>query len=181
MAKRALSTSMKQDDSLLYDFFKDELKDIYWAENHLVKELPKMAVAATSKEVKKAFTDHLRETKGQVKRLEKIFKMVGAKPQGKKCDAMEGITKECKSLIEDTDKGTNTRDVALIMGAQKVEHYEIATYGSLSSLAQAMNREDLSKVLEETLAEERGADNLLSRIAVFNINQRATKEKKSDK
>jgi ferritin-like metal-binding protein YciE len=181
MAKLTLSDNSKQNDSLLYDFFKDELKDIYWAENHLVKELPKMAVAATSKEVKKAFTDHLRETKGQVKRLEKIFKMVGAKAQGKKCDAMEGITKECKSLIDDTDKGTNTRDVALIMGAQKVEHYEIATYGSLSSLAQAMGREDLSKVLEETLTEERGADNLLSRIAVFNINQRATKETKTDK
>ena len=75
MAKLTLSDNSKQNDSLLYDFFKDELKDIYWAENHLVKELPKMAVAATSKEVKKAFTDHLRETKGQVKRLEKIFKM----------------------------------------------------------------------------------------------------------
>jgi len=179
MAKLTMTNNTKQADLVLYNFFKDELKDIYWAENHLVKELPKMAGAATNREVKKAFTDHLRETKGQVKRLEKIFKMVGAKAQGKKCEAMEGITKECKSMIEDTDKGTNTRDVALIMGAQKVEHYEIATYGSLSSLAQAMGREDLSKILEETLTEERGADNLLSRIAVFNINQRASNEKKS--
>jgi ferritin-like metal-binding protein YciE len=168
---------MPADNSMLLDFFKDELKDIYWAENHLVKELPKMANAATNKELKKAFQDHLRQTKGQVKRLERVFKLVGETPKGKKCDAMEGITKECKSIIEDTDAGTHTRDVGLILGAQKVEHYEISTYGGLTYVAQAMGMENVSKVLEETLMEERDADNLLSKIAVFKINDSATKER----
>jgi ferritin-like metal-binding protein YciE len=168
---------MPADNSMLLDFFKDELKDIYWAENHLVKELPKMSAVATNKELKKAFQDHLRQTKGQVKRLQRVFRLVGETPKAKKCDAMDGITKECKSIIEDTDAGTHTRDVGLILGAQKVEHYEISTYGGLSYVAQAMGMEDVSKILEETLAEERDADNLLSRIAVFKVNNNATKER----
>ena len=125
-------------DGMLLKFFKDELKDIYWAENHIVKELPEMATAATSKELKKAFQDHLRQTKGHVKRLESIFKKKSQKPVGKKCDVIEGITKECKSIIEETGAGTHTRDAGLILGTQKVEHYEISTYGGLSYVAEAM-------------------------------------------
>ncbi len=177
--KKAISPTAKVgDNSMLLDFFKDELKDIYWAENHLVKELPKMAAAATNKELKKAFQDHLKQTKEHIKRLQSIFKMVGEKPVGKKCEAMEGISKECKGIIEDTEAGTNTRDVGLIFGAQKVEHYEISTYGGLSYVAQAMGLENVSHMLEKTLSEERDADNLLSRVAVFQINNAATKEKK---
>lgn len=176
--KKTTTSAVKPgDNSMLLEFFKDELKDIYWAENHLVKELPKMAAAATNKELKKAFTDHLKQTKEHVKRLQSVFKMVGEKPVAKKCDAMEGITKECKGIIEDTEAGTNTRDVGLIFGAQKVEHYEISTYGGLSYVAQAMGMENVSNMLEKTLSEERDADNLLSRVAVFQINTAATKEK----
>ncbi len=168
-------------DGMLLKFFKDELRDIYWAENHIVKELPKMATAATSKELKKAFQDHLHQTKGHVKRLESIFKKMGEKPVGKKCDAIEGITKECKSIIEETGAGTHTRDVGLILGAQKVEHYEISTYGGLSYVAEAMGMEDVSKMLEVSLKEERDADNLLSKLAVFKINDHAVSEKKMAK
>lgn len=177
MAANKTANATVNGESKLFDFFKDALKDIYWAETHLVKELPRLAAGATSKEVKTAFKDHLRQTRGHVKRLERVFKLAGLKPQAKKCEAMEGLTKECKSVLEDTDAGTLTRDAGLIIGAQKVEHYEIATYGSLSCLAQAMGRDDLSRILEETLSEERDTDNLLSRIAVFQVNQRAMKEK----
>lgn len=165
----------------LLEFFKDELKDIYWAENHIAKELPKMAMAATNKELKKSFQHHLRQTKGQIKRLERVFRKLGVKPVGKKCEAIAGITRECKSIIEETEAGTDTRDVGLILGAQKVEHYEISTYGGLSYVAEAMGLEEISKMLELTLTEERDTDNLLSKLAVFKINDKAVKEKKSGK
>lgn len=168
-------------DSMLLKFFKDELKDIYWAENHIIKELPKLAGAATNKELQQAFLHHLRQTKGHVKRLESIFKKMGERPVGKKCEAIEGITKECKSIIEDTEAGTHTRDVGLILGAQKVEHYEISTYGGLSYVAEAMGMEEISKMLEVSLTEERDADNLLSKLAVFKVNDSAVIEKKKGK
>ncbi|MEO6490647.1 MAG: ferritin-like domain-containing protein [Ferruginibacter sp.] len=176
MATTKKATKVSE-NSMLLDFFKDELKDIYWAENHLVKELPKMAKAATNKDLQKAFTDHLSQTKEHVKRLQQVFKLVGEKPVGKKCEAMDGITKECAGIIEDTKQGTSTRDVGLIFGAQKVEHYEISTYGGLSYVAQAMGLENVVKILEKTLSEERDADNLLSRVAVFQVNNAAMKEK----
>lgn len=171
------ATSIPSEDSMLLSFFKDELKDIYWAENHLLKEIPKMAAAATSKDLKKSFQEHLKQTKTQIKRLDSIFKLLGQKPQGKKCEAMDGITKECQGMIEDTQAGSFTRDVALILGSQKVEHYEISTYGGLSYVALAMGREDIRAILEESLVEERNTDNLLSRIAVFQVNDSAAKEK----
>ena len=177
-AKRVTPARSSNKDGLLLDFFKDELKDIYWAENHIAKELPKMAAAATDKELKKAFQDHLRQTKGHVKRLENVFKKLGEKPVGKKCEAIDGITKECQSIIEDTEKGTNTRDVGLILGAQKVEHYEISTYGGLSYVAEAIGLGEISKMLEVSLKEERDADNLLSKLAVFKINDKAVMETK---
>ena len=163
--------------SMLEDFFKDELKDIYWAEKHLVKTLPKMQRAATSKELKNAFAEHLEVTKGHVSRLEKVFHLMDEKPMAKKCDAMEGITKEGEGIIEETEAGTATCDVGLILAGQKAEHYEIATYGGLAQLARTLSREDVADLLEQTLNEEKEADLGLTEIAENNINYDATEEK----
>ena len=111
-------------DSMLAGFFHGEIKDIYWAEKHLVKTLPKMIKAATSAQLKSAFTNHLAQTKVHCERLEQVFGLLGKKPQAKKCEAMEGITKEGEGIIEETQAGTATRDVGLIFAGQKVEHYE---------------------------------------------------------
>ena len=165
-----------KDDSMLLDFFCDELKDIYWAEKHLVKTLPKMAKAATSKELAQAFTDHLEETKTHVERLEECFKLLDKKAVAKKCEAMEGITKEGEGIIEETEKGTATRDVGLVLAAQKVEHYEISTYGGLAQLAHTLGRDEVAEILEETLAEEKKADSHLTDIAEGSINYEASKE-----
>src|SRR2546428_5219586 len=109
----------------------DELKDIYWAEGYLVKNLPKIAKAATSLDLKKAFENHLKETETHVSTLEKVFKALGETPKAKTCDAMMGLVKEAQGVIKATEEGTKVRDVALIMAAQKIEHYEIASYGTL--------------------------------------------------
>ncbi len=127
--------------SMLEEFMVESLKDIYWAEKHLTKALPRMQKAATSQQLKDAFERHLEVTKTQISRLEQAFEMLGKKAQAKKCDAMEGLTKEAEGMIEETEKGTMTRDVALIMAAQKVEHYEIATYGGLKQLAATMGNQ----------------------------------------
>lgn len=163
-------------DSMLEDFFHDEIKDIYWAEKHLVKTLPKMKKAATSSELQKAFVDHLEITREHVSRLEQVFELLGHKPQAKKCDAMEGITKEGESIIEDTHEGTATRDVGLILAAQKVEHYEISTYGGLAQLARTLGNDDVAKILEKTLAEEKEADESLTAIAEDKVNYEATED-----
>src|ERR1700749_4138921 len=151
-------------DGMLEEFFKDEIKDIYWAEKHLVKTLPKMAKAATSPELKEAFTNHLEETKVHVERLEQVFELLEEKAQAKKCDAMDGITKEGDGIIEETETGTATRDVGLILAGQKVEHYEIATYGGLVQLARNLGHDDVADILETTLGEEKEADELLTDI-----------------
>jgi ferritin-like metal-binding protein YciE len=161
---------------VLHKFFLDELKDIYWAEKHLTKALPKMQKAATSEELKKAFADHLEQTKTHVQRLEGAFEALGQKATGKKCDAMEGLVKEGESIIEDTDQGTATRDVGLIMAGQKVEHYEIATYGGLHQLALTMGHNEVAELLEQTLNEEKDADQLLTQIAEEHVNYDANSE-----
>ena len=175
-AKKSNASSTKDQSGLLEELFHDELKDIYWAEKHLIKVLPKMQKAATSGELKQAFADHLEVTKGHVTRLEQAFEMLDKKPQAKKCEAMAGITKEGDEIIEDTDKGTLTRDVGLIMAAQKVEHYEIATYGSLAQLAKTLGKNDIAELMVKTLEEEKEADELLTSIAENNINVEATAE-----
>src|SRR6195952_97432 len=152
---QAKSAGAGADDSMLKDFFIDELKDIYWAEKHLVKTLPKMAKAATAEELKSAILDHLEVTKNHVARLEEVFSLLDKKPQAKKCEAMEGITKEGESIIEDTEAGTSTRDVGLILAAQKVEHYEISTYGGLAQLAQTLGLTEAAQLLRTTLEEEK--------------------------
>ncbi len=129
--EKATSTrraSSKESASELEEFFIDSLKDIYWAEKHLTKALAKMQKAATSEELASAFADHLTVTQEHVARVEKVFELLDKKPQAKKCEAMEGLIKEGEDIISETEKGSSTRDVGLILAAQKVEHYEIATY-----------------------------------------------------
>ena len=176
-------SSENQNYPLLEKFFIDQLKDIYWAEKALTKALPKMAKASTTEQLKDAFTDHLEATKEQIARLEQVFEMFGKKPQAKKCEAMEGLNKEAESIIEDTEDGSMTRDVALIIAAQKVEHYEIATYGGLTQLAKTMGLEEVAEILGQTLQEEKETDELLTYIAENDINMEAEmegSEKESD-
>jgi ferritin-like metal-binding protein YciE len=163
-------------DSKLEEFFHDEIKDIYWAEKKLVKTLPKMAKAATSKDLKNAFTEHLDQTKEHVVRLEQVFELLGHKPTAKKCDAMEGITEEGASIIEDTEDGTSTRDVGLILAGQKAEHYEIATYGGLAQIAKTLGHSDVAEILEKTLQEEKKTDQTLTKLAESRVNQEANAE-----
>ena len=169
-------SSEKQNHPLLEKFFIDELKDIYWAEKHLVKALNKLKKASTTEELQQAFEDHATATQEHISRLEQVFEMFGKKPQAKKCEAMEGLTAEADSIIEDTEDGTMTRDVALIIAAQKVEHYEIATYGGLVQLANTMNLGEVAEILEQTLQEEKDADELLTYIAENDINMEAEME-----
>lgn len=165
---------------LLEEFFVDELKDIYWAEKHLVKALGKMAKEATSEDLKTAFEDHRAETEEQVQRLEEVFSLLDKKAQAKKCEAIAGIVKEVEEIISETKDDTFTRDVALIVGGQKVEHYEIATYGSLVQLARTLGKDDVADLLEETLEQEKGADKTLTSIAEGAINQEALSETEED-
>jgi ferritin-like metal-binding protein YciE len=163
-------------DSKLEEFFHDEIKDIYWAEKKLVQTLPKMAKAATSNELRNAFTEHLGQTKEHVARLEQVFELLGHKPQAKKCDAMAGITEEGASIIEETEDGTSTRDVALILAGQKAEHYEIATYGGLAQIARTLGHQDVAKILETTLKEEKQTDQTLTDLAETSVNKNAGAE-----
>ena len=158
------------------ELFVDEIKDIYWAEKHLVKTLPKMQKAATSEELGNAIAEHLEVTKTHVSRIEQIFEILGKKPQAKKCDAMEGLAKEGESIIEDTEDGSSTRDVGIIMASQKVEHYEIATYGSLKQLASVLGLDEIADILDQTLTEEKEADETLTGIAENDINYEASAE-----
>ena len=174
--KSQAKSGSRANDAALQKFFHDEIKDIYWAEKKLVQTLPKLARAATSEELRTAFTQHLEVTEEQVTRLEKVFDILGHKPQAKKCDAMEGITEEGASVIEDTEDGTHTRDVALIMAGQKAEHYEIATYGGLAQVARTLGYSEIASLLEQTLEEEKETDRLLTELAEGSINEQATEE-----
>jgi ferritin-like metal-binding protein YciE len=174
--EKSKSAQSKENEGKLKEFFHDEIKDIYWAEKKLVQTLPKLAKAATSEELRTAFTSHLEETKEHVSRLEQVFELLGEKAQAKKCDAMEGITEEGASIIEDTEDGTSTRDVALILAGQKAEHYEIATYGGLAQIAQTLGLDEVASLLEATLAEEKAADDKLTDLAEGSINSDASQE-----
>ena len=179
-AKRLTQTqpasTAKTHDSELEEFFVDGLKDIYYAEKALTKALPKMQKAATSPELKAAVTDHLEVTKKQITRLEEVFTSLGRIAKGKKCEAIEGLLKEAESIIEDTEDGTATRDVGIILAAQKVEHYEIATYGGLAQLAKTLGFEKAGELLGVTLQEEKDTDSLLTTIAENSVNYQALED-----
>jgi ferritin-like metal-binding protein YciE len=163
-------------DPALKEFFTEEIRDIYWAEKKLVTALPKMQKAATTMELQDAIAEHIEVTKEHVARLEQVFELLGETPRGKKCEAMEGLLKEGDGVVEDTEEGSATRDVGIILSAQKVEHYEIATYGGLTTLANTLGLTDIAEILGQTLAEEKEADETLTGIAENNVNYAAALE-----
>jgi len=148
----------------LRDLLCDELKDIYWAEKALTKAIPKMIKNATDENLKEALTGHLEETKQHVTRLEKVFSSIDEKAVAKKCEAMAGLIKEAEEIMEGTEHGV-VRDAGIILAGQKVEHYEIATYGTLFSFANILGEDEAAALLEETLEEEKAADKKLSEIS----------------
>src|ERR1700684_3567882 len=149
----------------LRELYVDELRDIYNAENQLVKALPKMAKAATSEDPRTGFEDHLEQTKGHVQRLEKIFAELGEKASGKKCKGMEGLIEEGKEMIEEEELEDEARDAGLISAAQRVEHYEIAAYGCVHTWAQLLGESDANALLEKTLEEEKATDQKLTELS----------------
>ena len=156
----------------LSDLFLHTLQDIYYAENHIVKSLPKMINKSDSAELSKAFKDHLEQTKEHVTRLEQVFKLVGHKPRAAKCPAIDGILDEAKELMGEI-KDADTRDAAMIAAAQAVEHYEITRYGTLVAWANLLGYKDAAKVLGKTLKEEHAADAKLTTIAESHLNEEA--------
>ena len=152
--------------------FLDTLKDIYYAEKHIYKSLPKMAKAATSDDLRDAFEKHHDETEGHIERLEQIFELLGEPARGKKCDAIEGILDEGKEIMNDY-KGAPALDAGLLAAAQAVEHYEISRYGTLKSWADKLGMKDAITLLDQTLAEEKKTDETLSKIAVSAVNAEA--------
>jgi len=164
----------------LKDLYIDELKDLYNAENQLLKALPKMAKKASAPELKRAFQDHLAQTEGHVNRLEKIFKGMGEKPNGKVCKAMKGLVEEGKEVIEE-DGDASVLDAALIGAAQRVEHYEIAGYGVVRTFASLLGEEDAMGLLQRTLNEEAEADKKLTRLAESIINVEASEAENGEK
>jgi ferritin-like metal-binding protein YciE len=148
----------------LNDLFHETVKDIYYAEKKLVKTLPKMIKLATSPDLKDAIESHLEETKGHVTRLEEVFNIMGKKPVAKKCEAMEGLLKEADEVVGEIED-TEVRDTGIISSAQTVEHYEISRYGTLVAWAKQLDMDDAADLLEQTLEEEKAADEKLTSIA----------------
>lgn len=167
-------------NSKLMEFFVNELKDLLWAEQELNDTLPDMAEAATSQELKNAFTNHRAETQTHISRLEQIFGILGLAPETTKCDAMAGIVEEGDGIISDTDEGTAQRDVGLIFAGQKAEHYEIASYGGMISLAKTLGYYEIAELLVLTIDEEKSADALLTEIAENHVNYDAGTERAED-
>lgn len=156
----------------LHDAFVDELRDTYDAEKQLTKALPKMAKAASSPELRAAFETHLEETRGQVARLEEVFARLDEKVRGKHCDGIAGIIEEGKSVMEE-DFDETTMDACLIASGQRAEHYEMAAYGTLVAWARAMGHTEAAELMQQTLEEEKAADEKLTSLAASGINQEA--------
>lgn len=167
-----MSDTEGMESSQLMKLFEDELKDIYWAEKALTKAIPKMIKNATSTDLMEALENHLSETQNQVTRLEKVFNSIDKKAVAKKCEAMEGLIKEGQEIIEECEEGA-MRDAGIILAGQKVEHYEIATYGTLRQFAETLKLQEAVNLLEQTLMEEKAADAQLTEIAVSMVNAEA--------
>ena len=174
--KRSTGTAQKSDEKMLHELFVDELKDIYWAEKHLMKAMPKMRKAVSSQELAAAFDNHLLQTEEQIRRIDQVFELLEMSPKAKKCEAMEGLVKEAQSLMDELPKGSMVRDAGVIISAQKVEHYEIAAYGSLVQLAKTMGQTEVAGILAQTLEEEKQTDQLLTQLAESGINIAAQSE-----
>ena len=169
----------QNDQSKLHKLFEDELKDIYWAEKALVKAIPKMVKKATSDELIEALEDHLEETEGHVQRCEHVFELLGKPAQAKKCEAMDGLITEAEDIMSESDEGV-MRDAGIISAAQKVEHYEIATYGTLKTFAKTLGLDEIADILEETLNEEKNADETLTSVAESAINVKAAQTEEGE-
>jgi ferritin-like metal-binding protein YciE len=175
-ARETKSGSKEQHESnKLQELFMDELKDIYWAEKALLKAIPKMIKKASSEELQAALKDHLKVTEGHIQRLEEVFEIFDRKPEAKKCEAMAGLIKEADEIMQETEEGL-VRDAGIISAAQKVEHYEIASYGTLRTLAGVLGHAEAADLLEETLHEEKEADEALTVIAESSVNEEAAME-----
>lgn len=159
----------------LKDLFVDEIKDLYNAEKQITKALPQMAKKASSEELKQAFEEHLKETENQIQRLEKVFKEIDMTPRSKKCEGIEGIISEGKEMMKEI-KDPSLLDAALISAAQKVEHYEIASYGTVRTYAEMLNLQKAAELLQETLDEESNANEKLTKLALNGINEEALHE-----
>jgi ferritin-like metal-binding protein YciE len=166
--------------SQLMKLFEEQLKDIYWAEKALTKAIPKMIKNATSEELIEALENHLMETEEQVKRVEQVFELAGKKAVAKKCDAMEGLIKEADGIMEECEEGA-MRDAGIISAGQKVEHYEIASYGTLRQFAETLGLTEAVALLEETLNEEKVADEKLTEVALRAVNIQASEEETEEK
>lgn len=166
------------EESKLMKLFEDSLKDIYWAEKALTKALPKMAKKATSEELIEAIENHLAETEGHVTKVEQVFEMIGKKAVAKKCEAMDGLIKEGEEIMKETEEGA-MRDAGIIAASQKVEHYEIASYGTLRTFAEILGLTDAASVLEEILDEEKACDEVLTGVAQ-GINMQAVEEEQDE-
>lgn len=171
-SKKEKTKETQDDSSKLHKLFEEELKDIYWAEKALTKAIPKMIKKATSQELIDALENHLEETEAQVERVEQVFEILGKSAQAKKCEAMDGLIKEAEELMTESDEGV-VRDAAIISAAQKVEHYEIASYGTLATFAKTLGLDDAAELLVATLNEEKNADETLTTVAESAINIQA--------
>jgi ferritin-like metal-binding protein YciE len=174
-ASSRMETEYAVDESKLMKLFEASLKDIYWAEKALTRAIPKMVKKATSDELVQALENHLGETEQQVEKVEQVFDIIGCKAVAKKCDAMNGLIKEAESIMKETESGA-MRDAGIIAAAQKVEHYEIASYGTLRTFATTLGLDDAARLLDEILDEEKAADSKLTEVAESTINVRAAEE-----
>lgn len=179
-SKNTDSPTMREElSSKLGKLFEEELRDIYWAEKALTKAIPKMIKNATSEELAEALEHHLQETQEHVARVEQIFSMLEKEPRGKKCEGMDGIIREAQEFMKDSEKGV-MRDAAIISAAQKVEHYEISSYGTLRTFAQTIGLNEAVSVLESTLEEEKNADKILTEVAISTVNLDAASESEDE-
>jgi ferritin-like metal-binding protein YciE len=178
-SKMNQDTKSSMPSSALMKLFEDELKDIYWAEKALLKAIPKMIENATSEELIEALTNHLAETEEQVTRVEQVFESFDKKAKAVKCDAMEGLIKEAESIMEECEPGAMC-DAGIISAGQKIEHYEIASYGTLRQFAETLGLEEAAELLQITLDEEKAADETLTEVAVSAINVEAAEMEDSE-
>ena len=174
-AARSAASRTRKPQKKLSDLFHETLKDIYFAENKIIKTLPKMAKAAQSRDLAAAFNKHLRETQGQVKRLDQVFRIIGKPARGKPCEAINGITDEGAEIMKDF-KGMPALDAGLLAAAQAVEHYEMSRYGTLRTWAEELGMADAARLLQATLDEEKATDSALTKLAESLVNVDAEHE-----
>lgn len=170
-----MKTKVNKESGVIQELFENQLKDILWAEQELTRFMPKIVQQVTSKELKKTFQQHMKITEEQVRRLENIFEIIGSKPEAEKCDGMEGLVKEAEKIIEEAEPGV-IRDAFIIGAVQKVEHYEMASYGTLRALATIIGEYEVASLLGETLEEEKEADFKLTEVAENFVNLQASDE-----